>query len=38
MCKKGGIRKNWLERFFELDANGTLHYYADLNDKPVKRG
>jgi hypothetical protein len=38
MMKKGGIRKNWLERYFELDAEGTLHYYAECNEKPVKKG
>ena len=38
MTKKGGIRKNWLDRYFELDADGTLRYFADCNEKPVKKG
>jgi hypothetical protein len=38
MQKKGGIRKHWQERFVELDSHSVLRYYADCNDKPVKRG
>ena len=38
MMKKGGIRKNWLERYFGLDEQGTLHYYTESNEKPVKKG
>jgi len=38
MTKKGGIRKNWLERYFELDSQGMLHYYTESNEKPVKTG
>ena len=38
MIKKGGIRKNWLERFFEVTEEGTLRYFASSNEKPVKKG
>eukprot|EP01043_Picozoa_sp_COSAG02_P039530 COSAG02_NODE_3129_length_7312_cov_338.294191_5_plen_252_part_00 len=38
MQKKGGIRKHWQERFVELDSSCVLRYFADSNDKPVKRG
>ena len=38
MVKKGGIRHNWIERFFVLDAAGVLRYYKDVVDRPIKRG
>jgi|EP01046_Picozoa_sp_COSAG06_P054803 hypothetical protein len=38
LLKKGGIRKNWLGRFFELDSSGTLRYSTFCIDKPVKQG
>ena len=38
MSKKGGVRRNWLERFFHLDASGMLRYYQNCNTVGVKKG
>ena len=36
--RAGGMRRNWLERFFHLDSAGVLTYYAGVNTVRVKRG
>lgn len=38
MSKKGGVRRNWLERFFHLSAAGVLTYYENCNTVGVKKG
>ena len=37
LTKKGGIRKNWLRRWFELGADGELVYYVS-EDKQKRKG
>ena len=34
--KKGGIRKNWLSRWFELETDGVLVYYTDPDTRERK--
>lgn len=34
--KKGGIRKNWLRRWFELETGGVLAYYTDPDTRERK--
>ena len=38
MSKKGGVRRNWLERFFHLSPAGILTYYENCNTVGVKKG
>ena len=38
MSKKGGVRRNWLERFFHLDKAGVLTYYENCNTIGLKKG
>ena len=38
MSKKGGVRRNWLERFFHLTPAGILTYYENCNTVGVKKG
>ena len=36
---QGGMRKNWLERWFVLDLNcGTIAYYTDMKLSQMKGG
>lgn len=38
LSKKGGVRRNWLERFFHLSPAGVLTYYENCNTVGVKKG
>ena len=38
LSKKGGVRRNWLERFFHLNPAGVLTYYENCNTIGVKKG
>eukprot|EP01052_Picozoa_sp_SAG31_P034108 SAG31_NODE_3937_length_3736_cov_1.195766_5_plen_83_part_00 len=35
LTKKGGIRRNWLVRWFVLDSTGLKYYHDDAKGTPI---